>query len=142
MLNSIVINIFFCFRPEVTFSDKFGLKFQNYLIKLQFGKQANSNKRRLVAVFTFSFLDWKYLFWANLVQKLKIIWSRENLVPGLIRIYGFLICLFILFLAENALFDKIGLNYQSCYEFLFKITHPLEYNLSCFHFLSVNVSLC
>ena len=37
-------------------------------------------------MFNFSVLDWNYLFWANLVQKTKIVNLSWNLVPRLIRI--------------------------------------------------------
>ena len=39
--------------------------------------------QNLMVVFIFSDLDWKYPFWANLVQKIKIVSSSWNLVPGL-----------------------------------------------------------
>ena len=39
-----------------------------------------------MVVFTFSVLDWKHPFWANLVQKIKIVSLSWNLVPRIIRI--------------------------------------------------------
>ena len=39
-----------------------------------------------MAVFTFSVLDGKHPFWANLVQKIKIVSFSWNLVPRLIQI--------------------------------------------------------
>ena len=40
-----------------------------------------------VIIFTFSASDWKYPFWANLLQKFEIISLSWNLVPKLIEIY-------------------------------------------------------
>ena len=44
--------------------------------------------------FRFSALDWKYPFWANLVQKIKIVSLSWNLVPKLIRIWRILMVVF------------------------------------------------
>ena len=41
--------------------------------KLKFVTQNNSNMENSMAMFTLSVLDRKYSFWANLVQKVKII---------------------------------------------------------------------
>ena len=41
-----------------------------------------------MVMFTFSVSERKYYFWANLVQKIKIVKLCWNLVPGLIRIYN------------------------------------------------------
>ena len=38
---------------------------------MKFGNQTNLNVLSLMVMFTFSVLDQKYSFWANLVQKLK-----------------------------------------------------------------------
>ena len=38
-----------------------------------------------MVVFTFSALDQKYSFWANLYQKMKVVRLSKNLVPILIR---------------------------------------------------------
>ena len=40
---------------------------------MKFGVQTNSNMMNLMVMFNFSLLDWKYIFWANLVQKTKIV---------------------------------------------------------------------
>ena len=40
---------------------------------MKFGVQTNSNMMNLMAMFNFSILDWKYIFWTNLVQKTKIV---------------------------------------------------------------------
>ena len=52
---------------------KFGPKDQNFQFKLKFGSQANSDMKNSKTLFHFSVLDGKYLFWANLVQKIKIV---------------------------------------------------------------------
>ena len=40
-----------------------------------------------MTVFSFSVLDWKHPFWANLFQKTKIVILSSDLVPRQIRIY-------------------------------------------------------
>ena len=60
-----------------------------------------------MALFTFSALDRKYPFWANLVQKIKIVSLSLNLVPKLIRICRIQwCCSFFLFYIANTLFGK------------------------------------
>ena len=39
-----------------------------------------------MVVFNFSVLEWKHPFWANLVEKIKIVSLSWNLVPRLVRI--------------------------------------------------------
>ena len=51
---------------------KFGSKNQNCQFKLKFGKKTNQNMQNSMVVFTFSGLDEKYPFQANLIQKIKI----------------------------------------------------------------------
>ena len=77
---------FFCFSVEILFLGKFGPKNQNYQFKLKFGTYTNSNMHNSVVIFTFSVFDWKYPFWANLVQKVKTVSLSWNFVPTLIRI--------------------------------------------------------
>ena len=60
-------------RLEIPFLGKFGPKNQNCQFKLKFGTKTNLNMQNLVVLFTFSVFDWKYPFWANLVQKIKIV---------------------------------------------------------------------
>ena len=50
---------------------KFGPKFQNCQFTLKFGSATNSNQLNSIIKFTFLVYNWKYLFWANLVQKNK-----------------------------------------------------------------------
>ena len=80
--------------------DKFGPKNQNCQLKLKYGIGTNSNMQNSLVMFTFSvfnwkyfagqiswkYLDWKYQFDANLVQKIKIVCLSWNLVPRLIWI--------------------------------------------------------
>ena len=66
-----------------------------------------------MVVFTFSALDWKHPFRANLVQQIKIIFLSWNLVPWLIRICRIQWwCSLFLFYTGNTLFyclcDRTG----------------------------------
>ena len=45
----------------------------NCQLKLKFGSLTNWNMQNSVVMFTFSVFDWKCPFWANLVQKFKIV---------------------------------------------------------------------
>ena len=76
----------FCFRLETPFLSKFGPKNQNCQFKPKFGSYINSNMPNSMVVFTFSVLDWKQHFWANLVQRIKIVSSSWNLATRLIPI--------------------------------------------------------
>ena len=76
----------FCFWVEIPFLGKFGPKNQNCHFKLKFGTYTNSNMQNSMVMFILSVFDWKYPFWANLVQKVKIISLSWNLVPRLIRV--------------------------------------------------------
>ena len=58
---------------ETPFLVNFGQESQNCQFKLKFGIKANCNLRNSVVLFTFSVLAWKHPFWANLVQKIKIV---------------------------------------------------------------------
>ena len=75
---------FFCFRQETHFMGKFGSKNQNRQFKLEFGTQTNSNMHNSMVMITVSVLDRKHSFWANLVQKIKIVNLTCNLVPRMI----------------------------------------------------------
>ena len=98
----------FCFRVEIPFLGKFGPKNQNYQFKLKFGTYTNSNMQNSMVMFILSVFDWKYPFWANLVQKVKLICLSWNLVPRLIRIWWIQWwCSLFLFLIENMLFGQI-----------------------------------
>ena len=51
----------------------FGPKYQNCQFKLKFANKSNSNMQNSMVMFTFSVFDWKYPFWVNSVQKIKIV---------------------------------------------------------------------
>ena len=62
-----------------------------------------------------SIFDWKYLFWVNLVQKLKIISFSWNFVPRLIQICRIpWWCSLFLFLTGNTFLGKFGPKNQNC----------------------------
>ena len=75
----------FCFSLEIPFWGKFSPKSQNYQLKLKFGTYTNSNMQNLMMLFWFFVFEWKCSFWANLVQKVKIVTLCWNLVPTVIR---------------------------------------------------------
>ena len=77
---------FFRFRPQIPFLGKFGPKNRNCQFILKFGTWTNSNMQNS-KTFKFSAFYWNYLFWANLVQQIKIVRLSLNLVPRLIRIH-------------------------------------------------------
>ena len=64
---------FFCFRSEKPFLGKSSQKNRNCQFKLTFGTKTNSNMQNSIVIFTVFVSDWNYSFWANLVQKIKII---------------------------------------------------------------------
>ena len=73
-----------------------------------------------VMLFAFFVFDWKYPFWANLVQKVKIISLSWNLVPtltGICKIQWWY--LLSLFLIRNTLFGQIWSKSQN-YQFKLK----------------------
>ena len=66
-------------------------------------------------MFTFSVFDQKYPFWANLVQKLKIVCSELNLIPTLIRIFRIQWrCSFICFRLEIPFLGKLRPKNKNC----------------------------
>ena len=80
-------SLFFRFQPEVLFLGKFGPKIQNCQFKMKLDTSTNSNIHNSMVMITFFFVfDRTYSFWANLVQKLKIVSLKWNLITGLIRI--------------------------------------------------------
>ena len=64
---------FFHFKLEILFLGKFGSKYQNCQLKFKFGMQTNLKMQNSMVMFTFSVFDLKYLFCANMVQKIKIV---------------------------------------------------------------------
>ena len=89
------------------FLDKPGPKNENYQFRLNFPTFTNSNMQNSLALLTFSVLDQKHPFWANVVQKTKIVSLNWNLVPRLIWIsrMWWWSSLF-LFYTRNTLFGK------------------------------------
>ena len=78
--------LLFLFFIWNTLFGKFGSKSQNYQFKLKFGTCTNSNMQNSIAVFTFFVSNQKCLLWENLVQNVKIIGLRLNLLASLIRL--------------------------------------------------------
>ena len=58
---------------EMPFLGKFGPKNQNTHFMLKFGTETNSNMQNSMTLFSFFIFEWKYPFWANFVQKVKIV---------------------------------------------------------------------
>ena len=82
---------------------------------MKFGTQTNSNMQNSRVVFTFSVLDWKHPFWANLLQKIKIVTLSWNVVPRLIqicRIHWW--CSYFPFYLGNSFLGKFGPKNQNC----------------------------
>ena len=77
-----VIRIF-RFRVGTPFLGKFGLNCQYFLFKVKLDTLTNSIMHNSVAVFIFFFIDQKCSFWANLVQNVKIVSLRLNLVASI-----------------------------------------------------------
>ena len=78
-------------------------KDQNCQFKLKFGTKTNLNLRDSMMMFTFSVFDHKYLTWANLVQNIKFVCSKWNLIQRLIpmcKIQWW--CVFCLLETENS----------------------------------------
>ena len=72
MQNSMMLFTFFVFDQKYSLCT-FGPKYLNYRFKLKLGTCTNSNMQDSIVMLTFSVFDLKYPFWANLVQKVKII---------------------------------------------------------------------
>ena len=77
---------FIRFRLKIPFLEKLGPKNQNCQFKLKFGNCPNSNTQNSIVMFTYSLLDRKSPFRANLVQKVKIVSLSWSLVSRLIRV--------------------------------------------------------
>ena len=59
---------------------------KNYLLALKFGTWTNLRMLILMVMFIFTFLNWARPLWANLVQKIKIVFFSWNLVPTILSI--------------------------------------------------------
>ena len=80
-------------------------------------------------MFTFSVFDGKYRFWANLVQNIKIVSWRWNLIPRLIRICRIQWCCSrFLFLSGNTLFGQTWSKNQN-YQFKLKFVTYTNSNM-------------
>ena len=111
-----VVVIVLFFWVGVPFLGKFRPKMENCDFKLKFGTYTNSNMQYSMVIFFFCFFfvvfffvfDRKYPFWANLVQKVKIISLSWNLVARLIRTCRIQRCCSLFwFLSGNTLFGQI-----------------------------------
>ena len=68
-----------------------------------------------MAMFTFSVFDQEYVFWANLVQKIKIVSSRWNLILSLIQIFRIKWCCSLFCFRPNiTCLGQFCLKYQNC----------------------------
>ena len=95
---------------------KFSPKHQNYHFKLKFGTYSNSRMQNSTVMFILPVFDWKYAFWANFVQKIKIITLSWNLVPTLIRACRIQWwCSFFLFLIGNTFLGKFAPKNRNCH---------------------------
>ena len=74
----------FQFLTRNAFLGKLSPRNQNYQFKLKFGTYSNMqhSMQHIFCVF-----DWEYSFWANFVEKIKIVSLSWNLVPRLIWIW-------------------------------------------------------
>ena len=68
-----MVMLTFPFQTGKPLLGKFGPKNQNCHFKLKFGTFTNLNIQYSMMMLTFSFLDQKDCFWANLDWKMKIV---------------------------------------------------------------------
>ena len=69
-----------------TFFEQIWPKNINSLFKMKFGIKTNLNMLNPMVMSKFSVLDQNYLFWENLVHKIKIVCLRWNLASTIIYI--------------------------------------------------------
>ena len=90
-----------------TIFGNFAQKSQNYYFQLKFATNINSNIRNSIVVLTFSVLDGKHHFYANLVRNIKIVsWNWNCLIrliknlnmqsPVVVFTFSFLLFFFLL----------------------------------------------
>ena len=98
----------FLLSTGTPFSGKFGPNIQICQFHLKFSAKTNSNMQNSMGMFTFSLFNGKHVFWAFLVQKIKIVYFTLNLVLRLIQIcrilWGYSL---FLFSTGNTLFGQI-----------------------------------
>ena len=70
----------FSFSTGSTLSGQFGPKSWNCQFNVKLDPYTNSNMQNSMVMFTFYIFSRKYHFWANLVQKIKIVSLRWNLI--------------------------------------------------------------
>ena len=70
-----MVFVFSALDQKNPFGAKLVKKNQNCQVKMKFGTKTNLNMQNSMAMFTVSVFDHKYLSWANLVQKFKIVQS-------------------------------------------------------------------
>ena len=83
MQNSVVVFTFFLLDWKSLFG-KFGLKNLNYKFMLKLSIMTNLNMQNSMVMLTFSVFIWKYTFWANLFQEIKIVNLGLNFASRLI----------------------------------------------------------
>ena len=94
---------------------KIASKKQNFLFKVMFHTKNNSNVLNTTVIISFSVLDRKYPFWANLFQKIKIVCLDWNLVPSLIWMCWIQWCNhFFCYRQEVPFLGKFYLKSQTC----------------------------
>ena len=102
---NVVFTISKIFLP---FLGKFSQNYQNCLLKIKFGIPTNLNILNSMVILTFSVLGQEYLFWANLVLKIKTVYLRRKFVPRLIGIcWIWWWCLLFLVGTENTFFEQM-----------------------------------
>ena len=116
MLSSVVTFIYPALDVKYPFCGAFGPINQNCPFKLKFATWINLKMLNSVVMFKSFLLERMYPFWANLVQKIKIIFLRWNLVPGLIWTcwIQWWSSFFFLFFFRFSLFGKISPKVQNC----------------------------
>ena len=93
-----------------TIFGNFAQKSQNYYFQLKFATNINSNIRNSIVVLTFSVLDGKHHFYANLVRNIKIVSLNWNCLIRLIKnlnmqspvvVFTFSFLLFFFFIGQT-----------------------------------------
>ena len=133
-----------------TIFDNFAQKSQNYCFQLKFGSNINSNILNSIVVLTFSVLDGKHPFYANLVRKIKIVSLNWNCLIRLIKnlnmqnpvvVFSFSFLFFFFFWSDFFLFQMQNSVVVSSFSFL-NWKHSFCLNLDQkFNFVSLNASL-
>ena len=93
----------FAIQALYTINNIFSTPFEQiYLFQIKFCIKINLNVLNLMVMLTLSVLEWKYPFWANLLQKIQFACLRWKLVSILIEIFWIRWwCLFVRFCTGN-----------------------------------------